>query len=453
MKIKTRMQIKKTLMQMVTCTSAALVISAMPVYGADGWQQDTAQQWFYMEHDKKVVNRWVTWADGTPRYLGGNGLIVTNNWVNAGGDRYRVKEDGSRYENEWFSVTSNPSLPSGKPSTAWYYAGADGKILVNGWHELEGRYYYFYPGGNSPRTSFFTAEDKRYYVDAEGVRPEPGWFSTENVDSKGNPYVNWYYVQPDGSLLTDGWHELDGITYYFDKNGNSPRKRWVNLEDNRYYVDDTGELMKGWFSITGTSSNGQEYTNWYYGDSNGVLWRGGWGAIDGKWYYFDPNGLNYRKRWYIDNVKGKRYYLDEDGVLQDKGWFKIENVNSVTKAVTESWYYAGEDGAVLKGGYKTIGDGAAENTAAMERTYYFDANGLNYRKRWITDNNGDKRYMDDDGAMKKKEWFVISGLDSRNADYNNWYYAESDGKVIVDKWHKIDGKYYCFNASGVMRKG
>ena len=106
--------------------------------------------------------------------------------------------------------------------------------------------------------------------------------------------------------------------------------------------------MKGWFSITGTSSNGQEYTNWYYGDSNGVLWRGGWGAIDGKWYYFDPNGLNYRKRWYIDNVKGKRYYLDEDGVLQDKGWFKIENVNSVTKAVTESWYYAGEDGAVLK---------------------------------------------------------------------------------------------------------
>ena len=453
MKIKTRMQIKKTLMQMVTCTSAALVISAMPVYGADGWQQDTAQQWFYMEHDKKVVNRWVTWADGTPRYLGGNGLIVTNNWVNAGGDRYRVKEDGSRYENEWFSVTSNPSLPSGKPSTAWYYAGADGKILVNGWHELGGRYYYFYPGGNSPRTSFFTAEDKRYYADAEGARPEPGWFSTENVDSKGNPYVNWYYVQPDGSLLTDGWHELDGVTYYFDKNGNSPRKRWVNLEDNRYYVDDTGELMKGWFSITGTSSNGQEYINWYYGDSNGVLWRGGWGAIDGKWYYFDPNGLNYRKRWYIDNVKGERYYLDEDGVLQDKGWFKIENVNSVTKAVTESWYYAGEDGAVLKGGYKTIGDGAAENTAATERTYYFDANGLNYRKRWITDNNGDKRYMGDDGAMKKKEWFVISGLDSRNADYNNWYYAESDGKVIVDKWHKIDGKYYCFNASGVMRKG
>ena len=90
----------------------------------------------------------------------------------------------------------------------------------------------------------------------------------------------------------------------------------------------------------------------------------------------------------------------------------------------------GKTGAVLKGGYKTIGD-----RAAGERTYYFDVNGLNYRKRWVTNNNGDKRYLGDDGAMKKKEWFVISGLDSRNADYNNWYYAESDGKVIVDKWH------------------
>ncbi|MFR3754404.1 MAG: hypothetical protein ACLTW9_22930 [Enterocloster sp.] len=72
-----------------------------------------------------------------------------------GGDRYRVKEDGTRYENEWFSVTSNPSLPSGKPSTDWYYAGADGKILVNGWHELEGRYYYFYHGRQFTQNVFF----------------------------------------------------------------------------------------------------------------------------------------------------------------------------------------------------------------------------------------------------------------------------------------------------------
>lgn len=433
----------KTLVQIAACTSIFLSISASSAFGADGWQQDSSQQWIYMENDKKMVSQWVTWPDGTMRFLGGNGFMVTNNWVNFEGVRYRVKEDGTRYENEWFNITTNPTLPSGKPFMDWYYAGDDGKILVNGWYELEGKYYYFYQWGNSPRKTFFTVDDKTYYVDEEGARPEPGWFSIDSVDYKGDSHTNWYYIRPDGSLLTDGWHELSGTTYYFDKNGNSPRKRWINIEGNRYYVDDEGGMQRGWFPITGTSYNGQEYTDWYYSDSNGTLWRGGWGSIDGKWYYFDPNGVSYRKRWYEDNMKGERYYLDADGILQNDGWFKIENINNTTKVVTESWYYAQESGAVLKNGYKTISD----------RTYYFDANGLNYRKRWITDNNGEKSYLGEDGAMKKKEWFVISGLDYRDADYNYWYYADSDGKIIVDKWHKIDGKFYCFDSSGIMCTG
>ena len=78
---------------------------------------------------------------------------------------------------------------------------------------------------------------------------------------------------------------------------------------------------------------------------------------------------------------------------------------------------------------------------------------LNYRKRWITLDSGDKRYLGDDGALKKGEWFLISGKDSRDADYNYWYYAGSDGNVVMDKWQRIDGQYYCFNASGVMRTG
>ena len=61
-------------------------------------------------------------------------------------------------------------MPSSKPVTNWYYAGADGKILRNGWYELGGKYYYFYEWGNSPRKMFFNLEDKRYYVDEEGAR-------------------------------------------------------------------------------------------------------------------------------------------------------------------------------------------------------------------------------------------------------------------------------------------
>ena len=423
--------------------AAAILLSApFTAYAATGWQQDASSNWTYVVDDKKQVNQWVPWTDGTLRYVGGNGLIVTNNWVSYQGGRYRVKEDGSRYENEWFSITSTPTLPSSKPSTTWYYAGADGKIYTNGWYNIGGREYYFYGGGNSPRGSFFNLDDKRYYVDENGARANPGWLSINGVNSAGTEYTNWYYVQSDGSLLRGGWHELDGQMRYFDANGLNYRNRWFNLEDNRYYADGDGNFATGWFSISGVNSAGTEYTNWYYADTNRSVWRGGWAQIGDQWYYFDPNGLNYRKRWYVDG-NGERYYLDENGVLQDDGWFKIENTNATTGVTTQSWYYAQDSGAVLKGGFKDIG----------EERYYFDNNGYNYRNRWVTYESGDRRYLGEDGALCRDEWFVIKGIDSRDAEYHNWYYAGSDGDVYMDGWYKIDGKSYCFNTSGVMRTG
>ena len=362
---------RKKIVPIIICTAAFMTIPTISAFAMDGWQQDAAQEWIYKENDRKLVNQWIPWVDGTLRYVGGNGQIVKNSWVDSGDGRYRLKEDGTRYENQWFSTTSTPALPSSKPVTNWYYAGADGKILRNGWYELGGKYYYFYEWGNSPRKMFFNLEDKRYYVDEEGARKEPGWFS-----------------------------------------------------------------------ISGTGSNGQEYTNWYHADSNGVLSRNGWREMDGNWYYFDANGLNYRKRWYKDG-NGDRYYLDGNGILQDDGWFKLESTNSSTGVITENWYYASESGAVFKGGFRDL----------EGKRYYFDANGLNYRKRWLTEQNGKKRYIGDEGYLYQDQWFVISGLDSRNSDYNNWYYAGKDGYVRMDGWFKIDGQHYCFNTSGVMRTG
>lgn len=433
---------RKKIVPIIICTAAFMTIPCISAFAMDGWQQDAAQEWIYKENDRKLVNQWIPWVDGTLRYVGGNGQIIKNNWVNSGDGRYRLKEDGTRYENQWFSTTSNPALPSSKPVTNWYYAGADGKILRNGWYELGGKYYYFYEWGNSPRKMFFNLEDKRYYVDEEGARKEPGWFSIDNVNSKGQPYTNWYYVTEDGSVLRDGWHDLEGMTCYFDTYGTSYRSRWFNLGDDRYYVDGNGARQSGWFSISGTGSNGQEYTNWYHADSNGVLWRNGWREMDGNWYYFDVNGLNYRKRWYKDG-NGDRYYLDGNGILQDDGWFKLESTNSSTGVITENWYYASESGAVFKGGFREL----------EGKRYYFDANGLNYRKRWLTEESGKKRYIGDEGYLYQDQWFVISGLDSRNSDYNNWYYAGKDGYVRMDGWFKIDGQHYCFNTSGVMRTG
>lgn len=435
---------KKVKIWNVAILSSMIMIGAAQLTFADtGWQQDTQGNWQYVENDKKATNRWIRDDGGNWRFVGGNGLMVVNNWVSFENERYFINEEGLRLENQWFSITSNPKQPHIKVTTTWYYAGEGGKVYRNGWFFVDGIEFYFGPGGNVVKDAVITVDNQKYYIDSTVGKMSDGWFGVERIDAKGNPYTTWYYANADGTLYFDGWKEIDGQFYYFNSGANSPRKAWLNLEDKRYYLDENGIRQdSGWFSITGVNGNGQEFTNWYYAESDGNVARGGFKEMDGKHYYFDISGLSYRKRWYIAPDK-KRYYLNEDGILQNNGWFKITTTNATTGIIIENWYYADGNGAVLTDGLHEI-DGKA---------YYFDANGLMYRDRWLSGKNGKRQYIGKDGVMPMESWFSVSGVKTNGEEYTNWYYANQNGYILKDGWHTIDGKEYYMNASGVMYTG
>ncbi len=411
-------------------------------FAMDGWQQNGQGNWQYVENDQKIVNRWLQDDDGNWRFVGSNGLMVVSNWVNFENELYYVNEEGIRLENQWFSITWNPTQPDAKASTTWYYAGEAGKIYKNGWFFIEGKEYYFNSSGGSIKDAVITIDNKKYYVDSITGKKNNGWFCVDRVSAKGVLYRNWYYANTDGSLYFDGWQEIDGKFYYFYAGVNS-RNTWMNLDGKRYYFDEDGIRQdSGWFSITGVNGNGQKYVNWYYAESDGNVARGGFKQIDGKYYYFDGNGLSYRKRWYIAPNK-KLYYLDKDGILQNNGWFKIDITNTISGEITECWYYAEEDGAVLTDGIHEI----------EGKSYYFDTNGLMYKDRWLIGKNGKRQYIDKDGVMPREAWFSISGVRDNGEEYINWYYANPSGYILKDGWYTIEGKEYYMNASGIMYTG
>lgn len=361
-------------------------------------------------------------------------------WQQDSKGQYYVQEDGRRYENTWFSFSSIPKNPLEQVNTTWYYAGADGAILKNGWYQIGGKNYYFYSGGNSPRKTFLTLEGKRYYVDEEGARQENGWFTLSGVNSNGISYTNRYFADDDGVLLSNGWFNLEGKYYYFYPGANSPYKSWVNIGGERYYVDENGvRQQNGWFAISGINSHGQEYVNWYYARPDGVILRNGFFELSGNTYYFDQNGFSFRNQWFVDG-NGERYYLDEAGVLRRNGWFKISNTNTQTGVIAESWYLADENGAVSKGGYQEV-DG---------NTYYFDANGTMYKKRWLTTEKGARQYFDENGILSRDSWFSIDGIRADGTTYTNWYHTDSNGNIQKNGWYTIDGKTYYLNENGNM---
>ena len=52
-----------------------------------------------------------------------------------------------------------------------------------------------------------------------GSMEKNGWFAITGVNSTGQEYSNWYFAAGDGDIIRDGWREMDGHSYYFDKIG------------------------------------------------------------------------------------------------------------------------------------------------------------------------------------------------------------------------------------------
>lgn len=104
-----------------------------------------------------------------------------------------------------------------------------------------------------------------------------------------------------------------------------------------------------------------------------------------------------------------------------------------------NWYCAHQNGVLMRGGFIVL-DG---------KTYFFDANGLSYRKRWYVDGNGDRYYMDENGILQTG-WFSIKGTNSKGEEYENRYYAQADGKVLKGGIHTVDDKQYYFDNNGLL---
>ena len=201
----------------------------------------------------------------------------------------------------------------------------------------------------------------------------------------------WYYFYADGEMAT-GWRN-DGGTYYYMKSDGSMLTGWVKDKGKWYYLDDNGALKTGWLNDSG---------NWYYLLSDGQL-ATGWICEGGVYYYMDKNGL--MLTGWIE-AGGKWYYMNESGVMQT-GWLKSGN----------SWYYL-RSGGELASGWEQIGG----------QWYYFKKSGAMASNEWIEDKEAEAELP----AAQKRAL---------------WYWFDGSGKMAAG-WKEINGQWEMFSDSG-----
>ncbi|MDU3020508.1 MAG: glucosaminidase domain-containing protein, partial [Clostridium perfringens] len=114
-----------------------------------------------------------------------------------------------------------------------------------------------------------------------------GWVQENN---------NWYYYENEQKVT--GLKDIDGYTYYFDKDG-VRQSGFIDINKNRYYFDENGKMHKGWKDIGDKS---------YYLDVNTGEMATGLRVLGGKTFYFNNDGVMSKG---FTEIEGKTYYFND----------------------------------------------------------------------------------------------------------------------------------------------
>lgn len=221
-------------------------------------------------------------------------------WHQENGKHYYYYQ-GKRLKSGWFSIAGEQYyLKKGAAST--------------GWKTIGGNRYYFNNKGEM-QTGFTKVDGKIYLLNSEGVMQT-------TTDEPG------VTIREDGSCkIKKGWYKNSkGKYFYRFSSGKIAKSRWLTVKGKKYYVNKDGYRLTGmkkingkkyYFSKKGIMQKGfvTYKNNRYFFKSNGQM-KKGWLTYKGKKYYFKKDGKMIRGKRVT--IKGKKYKFNKKGHLVKK---------------------------------------------------------------------------------------------------------------------------------------
>ena len=381
---------------LVLGTAICLAVSANAI---TSFADTTSANTTTMENCGAYLFEWRPIDCGNGNYfailVGGNTLNESDVILNRGYD-YAYTFEPMTYSRPWgtvpdlvnidgkWGIPENwSSMPEGAQPTLQIVLKTNYKTL-----NTDKRYVNVVHLPSNVNSSTLPAEVRKYLINVDtsdaGAYNDtvtPGWQKEADESEK--------YLKPDGTYVSNGWLQLDDKKYYMDENG-------VKLKDtitpDGFYVNSDGEkvsYMPGWY---------KDGNYWRYIQKNGYYLANSWYQdTDGKYYYFNMGAV-----MAVNTTTPDGYYVDENGVWDgnastvaaaeknlgpgvdkgwepiDKGWkFKQEDGTYLTNAWRQDsngkWYYLNEDGWMLKDtntpdGYHVDANGVYDGPVVTEET-------------------------------------------------------------------------------------
>ena len=254
---------------------------------------------------------------------------------------------------------------------------------------------------------------------------------------------NTYYFGANGAMVTNTWVAIDAANvenqddyvpdnywYYFQASGKAMKAasgsvKKTTIDGKKYGFNEYGQMCVGWFGADGKTINPDDESNpfvnaLYYagGDNDGVL-RTGWVTYYDGYDGDDEYQTDYTNLYFYFNTSNNKKY------------------NNQTKKINGRTYAFNEEG-IMMSGWDVYEHPAEADVDVNTNAIYFSG--------------------EDDGHQVKKGWVyaVPSALvdaDAHSDDEEKYMYFNNSGSIVADQFKKINGKYYVFNRTGIMKDG
>lgn len=428
-------------------------------YGAKGIAPrgaETVNGVQYYFDDGEMVTSQVVHVNNVPHRADSNGhltALANNAWTKVEGEYYYVKDgvlcensiheidgalyafsaDGEMYCDTDFDIYGKDI--SGTRREMKGFAGADGKLYVNRWYAL-GAYWYYSQADGTAATGMQTIGGKQYYfgsncilktntvieVNGTAYLVDKSGVMTEAVNNGWFRFGDAYYYFQNGTMLTDGVYQINGVYYGFNYDG--------RMYDNELFECEWED----------PKDPGDYRYETFFAQEGGALYMGCWAQDeDGYWYYLNDNGVACKQMQYI---YGTQYYFDYEGRMVTEELLEIDNNGSA------GYYYAGQSGELYllnRNGwtqadgywfYCSNGEVCSDDVVEINGAYYaFDYNGIMYRNTGVYSEDG-RFHASQDGSLVRNMWVQY------NSGYWRYY---GDDCAAVDGLQVINGKQYYFD--------
>lgn len=167
-------------------------------------------------------------------------------------------------------------------------------------------FWYLNDDGSYITNNWINEDGKWYYLGEDG-------YAVTGIVHSG---VAKYYLGKDSTMLTEGSVYTNGICYDVLPSGilikTQKKNCWVKVEQGYIYLSESGSILRNrWIKENGVK---------YFIGSDGLM-ATGWAKINESWYYFNEYGAMMTGLLSIDN---ETYYLNSDGVMAENITLEID---------------------------------------------------------------------------------------------------------------------------------